>query len=131
MLSGKLCAFVGHSGVGKSSLLNALEPGLGIETGEVWRGYGRGTHTTTASTLHQVGNGLRVIDTPGIRSFGLWNLDAAELSFYFPEFQGVACRFAGCSHSHEPSCGVKAAVASGRIARVRYDTYLRLMAELR
>lgn len=126
ILIGKLCAFVGHSGVGKSSLLNALHPGLGIETGEVWQGYGRGTHTTTASCLHDLGQGIRLIDTPGIREFGLWGVGKAELKLYFPEFDSLTCRFGDCSHSHEPGCAVKAAVLKGQIAPARYDTYLRM-----
>lgn len=126
-LKGKLCAFVGHSGVGKSSLMNAMHPELGLATGAVSEGYGRGTHTTTASKLCDLGNGLRVIDTPGIRSFGLWDVSLDELRLFFPEFDDAGCKYRNCSHTHEPNCGVKPAVESGVISEARYDTYLRLL----
>lgn len=126
ILRGKTCAFVGHSGVGKSSILNAMAPNLGLLTGEVSQGYGRGTHTTTASTLYELSDGTKVIDTPGIRSFGLWKMSASELSFYFEEFQDLACRFSDCTHLHEPGCGVKQAVAEGKLHPARYETYKRL-----
>jgi ribosome biogenesis GTPase len=129
LLRGQTCAFVGHSGVGKSSLINAFEPSLAILTGEVSQGYGRGTHTTTSSTLHELSGGTKLIDTPGVRSFGLWDIDAKSLSWYFPEFEEfrVACKFRDCSHTHEPSCGIKHAVESGSLSRVRYDSYLRIL----
>jgi ribosome biogenesis GTPase len=128
-LEGQVCAFVGHSGVGKSSLLNALHPGLGLFTNSVSEGYGRGRHTTTSSSLYDLGGGTRLIDTPGIRSFGLWESSPTELAWYFPEFAAFAgsCRFSDCTHSHEPICGVKAAAASGGLSAARYDTYLRLL----
>lgn len=126
LLAGKFAAFVGHSGVGKSSLLNAICPDLGIKTGSVMKGYGRGAHTTTTSRLHELPSGLRVIDTPGVRSFGLWDVGAQELQGYFPEFEGIRCRFSDCSHLHEPGCGVRQAVAEGRVHPARYDTFRRL-----
>jgi ribosome biogenesis GTPase len=131
-IAGRTCVFVGHSGVGKSSLLNMLHPELGIETAAVSQGYGRGRHTTTASSLFDLGQGTRLIDTPGIRSFGLWQMTAAELAAYFPEFGQYlgGCRFRDCSHRHEPHCAVKRAVARHEISPARYETYLRLMAEV-
>ncbi len=127
-IRGSTVVLVGHSGVGKSSIANAIEPGLGILCGEVSEGYGRGTHTTTASTLHTLHDGTRVIDTPGVRAFGLWEVDASTLEWYFPEFAepGLRCKFRDCGHTHEPSCGVRSAVERGEIDRARYDTYLRL-----
>ena len=130
MLSGKTCAFVGHSGVGKSSLANGLFPDLALKTGGLMRNYGRGAHTTTASSLYEVGQGTRLIDTPGIRSFGLGRMSRTALQASFPEFAGFACRFRDCSHRHEPGCGVRAAVELGEIFGERFDTYLRLYEEV-
>lgn len=132
MLAGQTCAFVGHSGVGKSSLLNAIEPGLAIAIGSVSQGYGRGTHTTTSSTLHELPCGTRLIDTPGIRTFGLWDITASELSWYFPEFEDyrAECKFGDCTHTHETACGVKKAVSSRRLSQARYDAYLRILTSL-
>ncbi|MBS1716696.1 MAG: ribosome small subunit-dependent GTPase A [Armatimonadetes bacterium] len=131
VLQGKQSAFVGHSGVGKSSLLNMLRPDLGLQVGDVSEGYGRGTHTTTRSTLWELPNDTRVIDTPGIRSFGLWKMDKEELPWYFPDFlEAGRCRFSDCRHLQEPGCAVKAAVDNGTLAAERYDTYLRILATL-
>ena len=127
LLLGRVAAFVGHSGVGKSSVMNALYPSLHRDTGEISEGYGRGTHTTTASQLFELPGGTRLIDTPGIRSFGLWQMSSDELKWYFPEFEGLHCRFNDCSHTHEPGCAVREAAESGAIHAVRYDTYLRLL----
>ena len=131
LIAGKTCAFVGHSGVGKSSILNALQPELGIETRTVSEGYGRGRHTTTASSLYDLDDGTRLIDTPGIRSFGLWQMDAAEIAGYFPEFARLEgeCKFRDCTHAHEPGCAIKRSVAAGSLSSHRYDTYLRLLGE--
>jgi ribosome biogenesis GTPase len=131
VVEAKTCAFVGHSGVGKSSILNALSPELKLETAKLSEGYGRGRHTTTASSLHYLPGGTRLIDTPGIRSFGVWKMEPRELVWYFPEFQEPAaeCRFNDCSHTHEPDCGIKTAVARGGVSTHRYDTYLRLLKE--
>jgi ribosome biogenesis GTPase len=128
-LAGQTCVLVGQSGVGKSSLLNALEPGLGLATREISESVGKGRHTTTSSRMLHLGNGTRVIDTPGIREFGLWNLGREELRWYFHEFDGPSerCRFSDCSHLHEPECGVRSAVAAGDVAEARYESYRRLM----
>ncbi len=140
LLAGKTCAFVGHSGVGKSSLANALDPKLGIETGRVRERDMRGRHTTTSSSMHFIETddgaglgGIRVIDTPGVRFFGLADVSPEELRWMFPEFVGYTheCKFNDCSHDHEPGCAVRVAVEAGKIARVRYETYLRLLEELR
>ncbi|MFZ4508193.1 MAG: ribosome small subunit-dependent GTPase A [Fimbriimonas sp.] len=125
-LAGKLSAFVGHSGVGKSSLLNALRPELNLATGEVWRKYGRGTHTTTASTLHDLGDGIRIIDTPGIREFGLWEVTEDELEASFPEFQNYRCRFRDCRHEREPGCAIREAIERGELSEERFATFQKL-----
>ncbi len=129
-LAGKLCVFAGHSGVGKSSLLNALDPRFRITTGSVSSGNEKGRHTTTSSALYQLPNGATVIDTPGIREFGLWNVDRADVRGYYQEFEGRRCAFSDCTHTHEPDCGVKAAVAAGEISGVRYEGYLRILSTL-
>jgi ribosome biogenesis GTPase / thiamine phosphate phosphatase len=131
VVEGKTCALVGHSGVGKSSILNALDERLDIATGELHK-RGTGRHTTTASTLHDLGGGTYLIDTPGIREFGLWNLTLETLRDYFPEFSepGEYCRFNDCTHLHEPGCAVKERAESGQLSRARYDAYVRLAEDL-
>ena len=132
LLSGKTCVFAGQSGVGKSSLINAVAPGLELRTGAVREADGKGKHTTTASRLIELDDGTRIIDTPGIRSFGLWRLTPEELRWYFPEFEQyeLDCRFHNCTHDHEPGCAVKMAVDLGDVPQARYDSYLRLLASL-
>jgi len=130
-VSGKTSALVGHSGVGKSSILNALDARLQIATGDLQR-RGTGRHTTSSSTLHDLGEGTLIIDTPGIREFGLWDLTPQTLRASFPDFAEAAelCRFNDCTHLHEPVCEVKERVARGEISRARYDTYVRLAEDL-
>jgi ribosome biogenesis GTPase len=130
-IDGKTAALVGHSGVGKSSILNALDARLQLPTGEILK-RGKGGHTTTSSTLHDLGGGTYVIDTPGIREFGLWKIDRDSLRDYFPEFEELSesCRFNDCTHVHEPDCEVKRAVEGGELNRGRYEAYLRLMEEV-
>lgn len=126
-VSGKTCAFVGHSGVGKSSIVNRLKPGANLLVGAISEGYGRGTHTTRASSLHHLGDGTVLIDTPGIRVFGLSDLTKSEVSGYFPEFARLQCRFRNCRHDGEPGCAVLEAVESGAVDRSRFESYRRLM----
>ena len=130
-LAGRLCVFAGHSGVGKSSLLNALLPDLKLATGAVSEANEKGRHTTTSSSLHQLANGAMVIDTPGIREFGLWAVSREDVRGYYREFDGWECAFADCSHVHEPDCGVKRAVEAGEISGERYRGYLRVWESLR
>jgi ribosome biogenesis GTPase len=124
-LEGRLCVFTGHSGVGKSSLLNALAPGLEQRTAALSEAGGKGRHTTTASSLHELGCGIRIIDTPGIREFGI-GLAAPGEMIEFDAYAGQ-CRFRNCAHTHEPGCAVKDAVARGEIPRARYESYLKLL----
>lgn len=122
----------GPSGVGKSSLLNTVQPGLGLRVGAVSDAVNKGQHTTVTARLIPLECGGYVADTPGLRELGLWGVDAAELSGCFPEFTAVLddCRFArSCSHLHEPGCAVRAAVESGDVDAGRYESYRLLHAE--
>jgi ribosome biogenesis GTPase len=132
LIAGKTVVFVGHSGVGKSSLLQALSPELEVRIGEVSAMNSRGRHTTSRSRIYRLEGDTRIIDTPGIREFGLWQLSRQELALYFEEFEAfqASCRFADCSHSHEPSCAVREAAATGALDASRYETYLRILASL-
>jgi ribosome biogenesis GTPase / thiamine phosphate phosphatase len=130
-LAGRLSIVTGPSGVGKSTLLNALQPGLRLETGEVSEILDRrGRHTTTHAELHRLDGPAAgyVADTPGIRELGLFQIPQSELAWCFPEFREHlgACAFNDCTHLHEPRCGLRAAVEAGRISADRYDSYRRL-----
>ena len=130
-LQGKLTAFTGNSGVGKSSILNCLCPGLTLATGEVSEKLGRGRHTTRHVELYSLGEDTFVMDTPGFSSFDTDQMDVIlkeNLQYAFPDFAPWLgrCQFADCSHRAEPGCTVRAAVASGEIVPSRYDSYLRL-----
>ena len=132
-LSGRRSAFLGHSGVGKSSLLNELFPGANLATGALSMQSQRGTHTTSASRLLPFEAGGFVIDTPGVREFGITGISSGELGHCFPEFEPYAqmCRFQPCSHTHEPDCAVRQAVESDELAEFRYQAYLKMYFEIR
>ncbi len=131
-LRGRATVFAGHSGVGKSTLLNALDPAIAAQTGAVSTRTGKGKHTTTAVTLYSLPAGTYVADTPGFREFALWGLEPAEVGRYYSEFRAHIgrCRFGDCLHRGEPNCAVRAAVASGEISKFRYESYLQVVSEL-
>ncbi len=127
----KTTAVAGPSGVGKSSLANLLVPGARMETGAISEKIGRGRHTTRHSELLWAGEGTYLFDTPGFGVLDLPDMEDAELKDCFPEFSGCGdCRFPGCTHTHEPGCAIKRAVAGGTISRQRYESYLALYAAL-
>ena len=129
---GRRSLFVGHSGVGKSTLLNTLFPELALKSGLVNAKTGRGRHTTTAAWLLEPEPGLQVIDTPGVRSFGLWGIGARDLEQAYVEFRRHLgnCRFRDCQHQAEPGCALRAAVQAGDIPRRRFESFLKLREEL-
>lgn len=131
-LQDKISVFTGPSGVGKSSLLNAIQPGLKLETSTVSHAHQKGRHTTRFSQLIPLEMGGYVADTPGIRGLAPWDVEPDELDSYFREMRPYVekCRFADCSHQHEPGCAVREAVETGEITSQRYDSYLRLWEEL-
>lgn len=131
-LRGKVSVMVGKSGVGKTTLLNALQPGLGLRVQQVSQVTGKGRHTTTAAEMYPLEFGGAIIDTPGIREFGLWDVDSEDLAEYFPEMRPFIgrCRFGlDCLHQTEPGCAIRQAVSDGKIHPRRYESYLRLCAE--
>lgn len=127
-LKNKMSVFAGQSGVGKSTLLNSLEPELEITTREVSHSTEKGRHTTTVSRLYELPGGIRVVDTPGIRQLGLWEVSPEEVAYYFPEIAeaGGGCKFRNCTHTHEPACSVLESVENKTIDKRRYDSYLRI-----
>ncbi len=131
LLAGRTTLVSGNSGVGKSTLIQAIDPSLDIRTGEISESHHKGRHTTTFSTMYPLAGGGAVIDTPGIKGFGLIDIDEAELWHYFPEMMRAApgCRFYNCTHTHEPGCAVTEAVKAGEIAWPRYESYLKIRDE--
>jgi ribosome biogenesis GTPase len=128
-LQGKVSLFSGHSGVGKSSLANRLQPGLQLRTGAISSAHGQGQHTTTFAEMHPLDFGGFLIDTPGIRGFGLVDMEREELSHYFREIFALSsqCRFGNCLHSDEPGCAVRTAYEANALAPTRYESYLSML----
>lgn len=125
----KVTLITGHSGVGKSTFINALEPGLDLKTGEISSVHLKGMHTTTFAELHPLSFGGDIIDTPGIKELGLVEMKKEEVGHYFPEIRKYMneCRFNNCLHVNEPKCAVKEAVEKGEISAERYESYLRIL----
>ncbi len=130
-MSDKINLLSGHSGVGKSTLINHIQPGLELKTGEISESHASGKHTTTFSEMFELDFGGYIIDTPGIRGFGTFNMEKEEMSHFFPEIFRTSdnCQFNNCTHMHEPKCAVKEAVETGDISESRYDSYWGMMTE--
>jgi len=129
-LTGRVSALAGPSGVGKSSLLNAIQPGLGLAVNEISAAMNKGRHTTVTRQLFALEGGGYVADTPGWKSLALWDTEPEEMDAYFPELRDLVphCQFSDCTHKHEPGCAVRKALKEGKIHPERYDSYLRLRA---
>lgn len=129
LLRGKVSLVAGHSGVGKTALINVIEPGVMRKVGDISEYHSKGKHTTTFAEMIPLSNGGFVIDTPGIKEFGLVDFDKQEVPERFPEMRGLMhkCQFNNCTHVHEPGCAVKAALAKGTINPTRYSNYISIL----
>ncbi len=129
MMTNKVCLVSGHSGVGKSALINSLDPSKDIRIGEISDIHDKGKHTTTYAQMHSLGFGSYIIDSPGIKEFGLFDFEKEELCHYFPEMTNIAseCKYNNCTHVHEPNCAVQLAVEEGLISADRYLNYLNML----
>lgn len=131
LLRGKTTLFSGNSGVGKTTLINALVPGLDLRTADISAAHDTGMHTTTFSELYDLPGGGEIIDTPGVRGFGVVEFNKEEVGHFFPEIFKLSheCRFGNCTHTHEPGCAVLEALEENRIAQSRYNSYLSILEE--
>jgi ribosome biogenesis GTPase / thiamine phosphate phosphatase len=131
-LQGRTSVLTGPSGVGKSSLMNALYPGLNLRVGEISESVNKGRHTTVGALLHPLPDGGFVADTPGLREIGMWGLDPSDLAACFPEFRPLTsdCRFGDCTHTVEPGCAVLDAISAGDVSAARHESYVKLREEL-
>lgn len=129
LMKDKVNLVAGHSGVGKSTLINAIEPGLNLKVGTISDAHSKGKHTTTFAEMFDLSNGGFIIDTPGIKELGLVDMDKQELGHYFPEIRERlnGCQFNNCIHMNEPKCAIRAAVEEGLIAESRYENYIKMM----
>jgi len=129
MMEGKVCMFSGHSGVGKSTLVNALEPNLNLKTKQISDLHQQGQHTTTFAEMFDLSFNSKIIDTPGIRGFGIVDMEKSEIKGYFPEFFELEdqCKFNNCLHKDEPNCAIKNALEEDKIAWSRYKSYLQIL----
>ena len=130
-ITGNQVMISGHSGVGKTTLINQLDSNLELRTGEISEYHQQGQHTTTFAEMHKLQTGGYIIDTPGIRAFGIVDLDKEVMSHYFPEMRALlgTCKYHNCQHLNEPHCNIKKAIEEGNISESRYQTYLQLMSE--
>lgn len=129
LMKGRVSMFSGHSGVGKSTLVNAIEPELNLKTAEISEQHQQGQHTTTFAEMYDLSFGAKIIDTPGIRGFGMVDMEPEEIGDYFPEFFALKehCKFNNCLHKEEPKCAVKEALEKDEIAWSRYQSYLQIL----
>lgn len=129
LMKGKITMFSGHSGVGKSTLINAIEPSLNLKTSEISKQHKQGLHTTTFAEMFELSFGGFIIDTPGIKGFGVVDFEPSEITDYFPEFFKLKskCKFNNCMHINEPKCAIKNAVENGEVAYSRYNSYLQMV----
>ena len=128
-MKNKTCIISGHSGVGKSTLINSISPKLKLKTKEISSSHNQGKHTTTFAEMHPLKSGGFIIDTPGIRAFGIVDLDKSVISHYFPEMRDrmADCKFNNCLHKEEPHCAVKKALDEDKITWSRYQSYLKIL----